>query len=94
MLFIELRKRILILEYELPVEDEIELDESYFGPRRVSGKRGKGASSKIPVFWIIKCGDKMFTKVVRNCSRKELLPIIKGAGALGKRHPRQWIEDV
>ena len=77
-LFIEFRKRILTLEDELPVEGEIELDESYFGPRRVRGKRGRGAGSKIPVFGIIKRGDKVFTKVVNNCSREELLPIIKG----------------
>ena len=29
---------------------EIELDESYFGPRRVRGKHGRGAGNKIPVF--------------------------------------------
>lgn len=77
-LFIEFRKRIVTLEDELPVNGEIELDESYFGPRRVRGKRGRGAGSKIPVFGIIKRGDKVFTKVVNNCSREELLPIIKG----------------
>lgn len=77
-LFIGFRRRILTLDQELPVEGEIELDESYFGPRRVWGKRGRGAGSKIPVFGIIKRGDKVFTKVVSNCSREELLPIIKG----------------
>lgn len=77
-LFIEFRKRILVLEDESPVEGEVELDESYFGPRRVRGKRGRGAGSKIPVFGIIKRGDKVFTKVVSDCSREELLPIIKG----------------
>lgn len=77
-LFVEFRKRIVTLEDELPVDGEIELDESYFGPRRVRGKRGRGAGSKIPVFGIIKRGDKVFTKVVNNCSREELLPIIKG----------------
>jgi transposase len=29
---------------------EIELDESYFGARRVSGRRGRGAQGKTPVF--------------------------------------------
>ena len=29
---------------------EIEVDESYFGARRVRGKRGRGASRKTPVF--------------------------------------------
>ena len=29
---------------------EIEIDESYFGARRVRGKRGRGAGRKTPVF--------------------------------------------
>ena len=29
---------------------EIEVDESYFGARRVRGKRGRGAGKKTPVF--------------------------------------------
>ena len=29
---------------------EIEIDESYFGAKRVRGKRGRGASGKQPVF--------------------------------------------
>ena len=37
---------------------EIEVDESYFGGRR-KGKRGRGAAGKIPVFVILKKGDKV-----------------------------------
>ena len=29
---------------------EIEIDESYFGSKRVRGKRGRGAANKTPVF--------------------------------------------
>ena len=29
---------------------EIEIDESYFGSKRVRGKRGRGATNKTPVF--------------------------------------------
>lgn len=32
------------------VSGEVELDENYFGGRRVPGKRGRGASEKTPVF--------------------------------------------
>mgnify|MGYP003769299289 CR=1 FL=1 len=63
---------------ESPFVGEVELDESYFGPKRIRGKRGRGAGDKIPVFGIIKRGDKVFTRIVSNCSREELLPIIKG----------------
>ena len=34
---------------------EIEVDESYFGARRVRGKRGRGAGKKTPVFGMLKC---------------------------------------
>ena len=56
----------------------IEVDESYFGARRVRGKRGRGAGGKIPVFGILKRDGKVFTKIVKGCSRKDLLPIIRG----------------
>jgi len=77
-LFVQFRKRIVTLLPEEPFEGEVELDESYFGAKRVRGKRGRGASGKIPVFGIIKRGDKVFTKIVSHCSKEELLPIIKG----------------
>ena len=56
---------------------EIELDESYFGARRVRGKRGRGASGKTIVFGLKKRGDKVYTQVVKNCSAKELLSIVR-----------------
>jgi transposase len=56
---------------------EIEVDESYFGARRVRGKRGRGAAGKTPVFGLKKRGDKVYTQVVKNCSAAELVPIIK-----------------
>jgi len=56
----------------------VEVDESYFGPRRVRGKRGRGAANKIPVFGILKREGKVFTTIVKKCSKKELMPIIKG----------------
>lgn len=57
---------------------EYELDESYFGARRVRGKRGRGAAGKTPVFGLLKRGEKVFVTVVPNCSRESLMPIIKG----------------
>ena len=57
---------------------EYELDESYFGARRVRGKRGRGAAGKTPVFGLLKRGDKVFVTVVPDCSRESLMPVIKG----------------
>ena len=72
------RRRILLLTDEEPFGGEVEIDESYFGARRVRGKRGRGASGKILAIGILKRGEKVYTNVVGNCSRHELLPIIKG----------------
>jgi len=53
-----------------------EVDESYFGAKRVRGKRGRGASGKGIVFGLLKRDGKVYIKRVKNVIRKELLPII------------------
>ncbi len=75
-----LRTRTLELAVEeaMPFTGEVEIDESYFGPRRVRGRRGRGAARKTPVIGLLKRGGKVFTGVVKNCSRAELEPVIKG----------------
>ena len=74
--------RRLILEHLLrehkKESGEFELDESYFGARRVRGKRGRGAAGKTPVFGLLKREGKVFVKIVPNCSKEELMPIIQG----------------
>jgi len=57
---------------------EFELDESYFGAKRVRGKRGRGAAGKTPVFGLLKRDGKVFVSIVKNCSKDQLMPIIKG----------------
>jgi len=73
------RQRIAeFAETQSPFErGEIEIDESYFGARRVRGRRGRGAFGKNIVFGIIKRKGGVYTQVVKNCSAAELLPIIK-----------------
>jgi transposase len=75
-----LRLRImeLALEEARPFAGEVEIDESYFGPRRVRGKRGRGAGGKTPVIGLLKRGGKVFTEIVENCSKQALMPIIRG----------------
>ena len=55
-----------------------EVDESYFGAKRVRGKRGRGAAGKTPVFGLLKRDGKVFITVVVNCTKDQLLPIIQG----------------
>jgi len=74
------REHILSWQYEevMRLSGEIEVDESYFGPRRVRGKRGRGAAGKTPVFGLLKRGGKVFVTVVASASRAALMPIIEG----------------
>ena len=55
---------------------DIEIDESYFGAKRVRGKRGRGSSGKQPVFGMLKRDGKVYTQIVKNCSTSELIPIL------------------
>ena len=68
----------LTLDQSKPFTGEVEIDESYFGARRVRGKRGRGASGKIPVVGLLKRGGCVYFKIVDDCSRDSLRPIIKG----------------
>ena len=83
----------LTMEEARPFAGEVEIDESYFGARRVRGKRlahlpaptcpirllgGRGAGGKTPVIGLLKRGGKFFTEIVEDCSKAALMPIIKG----------------
>jgi len=57
---------------------EVEADESYFGARRVRGKRGRGASGKAIVFGLLKRDGKVYTEVVPDCKKATLQGIIRG----------------
>ena len=62
---------------EIQLENGIEIDESYFGPKRIKGKRGRGAGKKIIVLGLLKRGDKIYTKIIEKAQKKELIPIIR-----------------
>ena len=69
-ILIKLRERIAeIFEVESPFTNgEIELDENYFGARQVRRIRGREAKGKIPVFGMLKRGEKVYTQIVKSCS--------------------------
>jgi transposase len=77
--YLLLRRRLYQL-CSVPVElvGYLELDESYCGPRRVQGKRGRGAGSKTIVFGLFKRGGQVYTEIVPDCSKKTLQGIIRG----------------
>ena len=41
-----------------------QFDESYFGARRVKGKRGRGSVGKVPVFGILSDSGIVYTRIV------------------------------
>jgi transposase-like protein len=65
-------------EAESPVSGEVEVDESYFGARRVRGLRGRGARGKTIVFGLFKRNGRVYTEIVPDCSKATLQGIIRG----------------
>ena len=61
---------------------QIEVDESYFGARRVRRKCGRGARDKTIVFGLLKRGDKVYTEIVSDCKGVTLQRIIKGKDSI------------
>ncbi|WP_150465529.1 IS1595 family transposase [Francisella sp. SYW-2] len=79
--FDRFRKIILLSDEKfLASTGEFELDESYFGAKRVRGKRGRGAVGKTPVLGVLKRNEnnKVYVSIVPNCSKESLMPIIQG----------------
>ena len=67
-----------ICEIETHFKGDIEVDESYFGAKRIRGKRGRGAAGKTPVFGLLKRDGNVYVEIVENCSKASLMPIIQG----------------
>ncbi len=59
------------------MQGAVEVDESYFGARRVRGKRGRGAYGKTIVFGVLKRECKVYTEIVPDCSKPRLQGIIR-----------------
>jgi len=60
----------------------IEVDESYFGARRVKGRRGRGAYGKTIVFGLFKRQGNVYTEIVPDCSQATLQAVIRGKASL------------
>ena len=71
--------RRLILEHSLSEQEkelgEFELDESYFGARRVRNKQGRRIARKTLAFELLKRNGKVFETIVPNCFRE--VPVIQ-----------------
>ena len=78
-IFQKVRHRIIEWSHEAEqFSGEVEVDESYFGPRRIKRKRGRGAGKKKLVLGVLKRDGKVHTDIITRASRKEIMPILKG----------------
>ncbi|MEO6051832.1 MAG: IS1595 family transposase [Pyrinomonadaceae bacterium] len=78
-IYLKIRQRLAEeSQRQSPFSGEVEVDESYFGAKRVKGKRGRGAGGKTIVFGIYKRNGKVFTEIVPDVQRKTLQAIIRG----------------
>lgn len=78
-----IRERIArYCEQQSPYSGTVEVDESWFGAKRVKGKRGRGAYGKITVFGIYKRNGHVYTEIVPDCSKATLQAIIRGKVAV------------
>lgn len=91
-IYLRLRRRLAEqCEKVSPLGGELEADESYFGPRRVRGLRGRGAGRKTVVFGLLKRGDSVYTEIVPDATKHTLQAIIRGKADIASIiHTDRW----
>lgn len=78
-IYIKIRHRLAeVCEDNSAFSGQIEVDESYFGPKRVRGKRGRGAGNKTIVFGLLKRDGYVYTEIIPNARKATLQGIIRG----------------
>ena len=78
-IYIKLRQRLVEeCEKHSPAVGQVEVDKSYFGPKRVHGKRGRGAGNKTIVFGLYKRNGRVCTEIVPDASKATLQAVIRG----------------
>ncbi|WP_315285083.1 IS1595 family transposase [Neisseria bacilliformis] len=82
--FLKLRRRLAVeSERQTPFDGVVELDGSYFGAKRIRGKRGRGAGGKTIVSGVLKRGGKVYTEIVPDASKATLQKVIRGHISVG-----------
>jgi transposase-like protein len=71
----------------------VEVDECYFGARRVRGKPSQGAAGKTPVFGLLKRQGKVYTEMVPDCKKATPQAIIREAIIRGRVSPEVAIHS-
>jgi len=71
-LYQKLRKYSVSLLENKQFSGEVEVDESYFGARRIRGKRGRGAGGKILILGILKRGGNVYTQIIPRATKANI----------------------
>ena len=75
----DVRERMLLAcEAQRRLFGVVEVDERFFGARRVTSRRGRGAYGKTVVFGIFARQGHVYTEIVPDCSKPTLQGIIRG----------------
>ena len=72
----EIRKHITEVDGEFPLFGQVEVDETYVGGYR-PGVKGRGAAGKTIVFGMLQREGQVMTKIVPDCKRATLQPLIQ-----------------
>ena len=82
-IFIKLRIRLAeACEKQAQLVGQVEVDESYFEPKRIRGKQGRGAGSKTIVFGLFKRNGWVYTEIVPDAKKRTLQRVIRGKVSL------------
>jgi transposase-like protein len=82
-IYIKIRHRLAqVCEHHNDLSGQIEVDESYFGPRRVRSKRGRDAGGKTIVFGLFKRNGWASTEIVPDAKKTTLQRAIRGRVSL------------
>jgi len=75
----KIRQRLVeYCDVQSPFSGEVEVDESFFGARRIKGKRARSAFGKTVAFGIFQRNGYVYTEIGPNCSKATLQAVIRG----------------
>ena len=78
-IYIKIRRRLAEeCEKHSHLASQIEVDESYFGPKRIRVKRGRGDGSKTIVFGLFKRNCWVYTEILPDAKKRTLQTEIRG----------------
>ncbi len=74
-----------------PFSGELKADEFYFAPKRIRGKRGRGAGGKTIVFGLLKRGDCVYTEIAPKCFQSHATSHHPRQNGPQQHYPHRWL---